>query len=67
MNGAHMAEFASDPIEPSRAEIDFSLLGRTIETPAERGINTMLCTPTAASAGSLATGHPQLSNHQPLP
>lgn len=48
MNVVRMAEFAWDMLEPREGEYDFSFFDEQIARLADRGIATILCTPTAA-------------------
>ncbi|BCM88499.1 beta-galactosidase BgaA [Abditibacteriota bacterium] len=59
MNVVRMAEFAWDVIEPRRGEFDFSLFDATIARMADVGIETILCTPTAAPPRWLTAQNPQ--------
>jgi len=47
VNVVRMAEFAWDLMEPRRGAFDFSLFDETITRLGARGIDTILCTPTA--------------------
>ncbi|MBN1555968.1 MAG: beta-galactosidase [Phycisphaerae bacterium] len=57
MNVVRMAEFAWDRVEPARGKFDFSLFDETIARLGEVGIDTILCTPTAAPPRWLTEGH----------
>ena len=57
VNVVRMAEFAWDRIEPAPGRFDFSLFDQTIERLAEKGIRTILCTPTATPPRWLTCGH----------
>ncbi len=46
-NIVRMAEFAWDRMETEEGKYDFSLFDEVIEEMAEKGLQTMLCTPTA--------------------
>lgn len=59
-NCVRMAEFAWDRMEPREGSFDFSLFDATIETLAERGIVTILCTPTATPPRWLTLRHPEI-------
>ncbi|MFP4052950.1 MAG: beta-galactosidase [Phycisphaerae bacterium] len=59
VNVVRMAEFAWDRIEPARGEFDFSLFDDTIAALAEKGIRTILCTPTATPPRWLTAPNPQ--------
>jgi len=58
INVVRMAEFAWGLIEPRPGEYDFSLFDETVERLAEQGIQTILCTPTAAPPIRLTIAHP---------
>ncbi|MGE9291249.1 MAG: beta-galactosidase [Puniceicoccales bacterium] len=58
VNVVRMAEFAWDRIEPQPNQFDFSLFDDTIEKMASHGIQTILCTPTAAPPRWLSRSHP---------
>lgn len=60
VNLVRMAEFAWDRLEPSPGEFDFSFFDEQIRRLGERGIRTMLCTPTAAPPVWLARRHPEI-------
>lgn len=57
MNVVRMAEFAWDLMEPRRGEFHFEMFDETIARLGERGIDTILCTPTAIPPHWLITGH----------
>ncbi|MEM1097431.1 MAG: beta-galactosidase [Planctomycetota bacterium] len=57
---ARMAEFAWDRMEPSLGELRFDWLEAAIEGLAERGIATMLCTPTAAPPRWITASDPRM-------
>jgi len=57
MNVVRMAEFAWDLMEPRRGEFHFELFDETIARLGERGIETILCTPTATPPRWLTAGH----------
>jgi beta-galactosidase len=59
-NMVRMAEFAWDRMEPHEGEYDFSLFDETIRRLGERGIQTMLCTPTATPPRWLSYRHPEI-------
>lgn len=56
VNVVRMAEFAWDRIEPVRGKFDFSLFDATIAELGQAGIDTILCTPTAAPPRWLTEG-----------
>ncbi|MBN1864847.1 MAG: beta-galactosidase [Victivallales bacterium] len=58
-NMVRMAEFAWDLMEPQEGIFDFSLFDDTIAKLADKGISTMLCTPTAAPPRWLTVKHPE--------
>jgi beta-galactosidase len=58
MNVVRMAEFAWDLMEPRPGKFDFSLFDETIERLGSHGIQTILCTPTAAPPRWLSLRHP---------
>lgn len=57
-NVVRMAEFAWDLMEPVEGTFDFSLFDETIQALGEKGIHTILCTPTAAPPRWLTLKHP---------
>jgi len=57
VNVVRMAEFAWDLMEPRRGEFDFALFDETIARLGSRGIDTILCTPTATPPAWLTAGH----------
>ena len=57
-NLARMAEFAWTRMEPEPGRFDFSLFDRVIDVLAERGVKSMLCTPTAAPPRWFTVAHP---------
>ena len=59
-NMVRMAEFAWDLIEPYPGQFNFTLFDETIARMAERGIVTMLCTPTAAPPRWLTYAFPEM-------
>ena len=59
VNVVRMAEFAWDLMEPRRGQFDFSLFDATIERMANVGIETVLCTPTAAPPRWLTAPNPK--------
>lgn len=59
VNVVRMAEFAWDRMEPRPGTFDFSIFDETIETLGAAGINTILCTPTAAPPRWMTTPHPE--------
>jgi len=59
MNVARMAEFAWDRMEPSPGVLDFSIFDETIGALGAKGINTILCTPTATPPKWLTVKHPE--------
>ncbi|MFP4434501.1 MAG: beta-galactosidase [Phycisphaerae bacterium] len=59
VNVVRMAEFAWDRIEPARGKFDFSLFDETIAALGEKGIETILCTPTATPPRWLTMDHPE--------
>lgn len=60
INLARMAEFAWDRMEPEAGRFEFGFFDRAIEKLAEQGIQTMLCTPTAAPPRWLTRQHPDM-------
>lgn len=60
MNTVRMAEFAWDLMEPEEGRFDFSLFDDAIARLAQRGIRTILCTPTAAPPRWLSVKHPEI-------
>ena len=59
VNVVRMGEFAWDRMEPRRGQFDFSLFDEMIARLGERGIDTILCTPTATPPRWLTVGHPE--------
>jgi len=59
-NVARMAEFAWRRLEPEPGKFDFDWLDRAIAMLAERGIQTVLGTPTAAPPAWLVRSHPDI-------
>lgn len=53
-----MGEFAWDLMEPSEGVYDFHLFDETIARLGEKGISTILCTPTATPPRWLTAKHP---------
>ncbi len=58
-NIARMAEFAWNIMEPKENSFEFSFFDDIINKLAEKGISTMLCTPTAAPPCWLTMKHPE--------
>ncbi len=59
-NVVRMAEFAWDLMEPVEGDFDFALFDQTIARLGERGIDTILCTPTATPPRWLTARHPEM-------
>lgn len=59
-NVVRMAEFAGDLMEPREGSYDFSLFDETIERLGAKGIQTILCTPTATPPRWLSKKHPEM-------
>lgn len=59
-NVVRMAEFAWDLMEPREGEYDFSVFDEAIERLGEKGIKTILCTPTATPPRWLTAKHPDI-------
>lgn len=59
-NVVRMAEFAWDLMEAEPGQYDFSLFDETIAAMAKVGIQTILCTPTAAPPRWLSLRHPEI-------
>lgn len=59
-NMVRMAEFAWDLLEPTEGRLDFALFDATIATLGAKGIQTLLCTPTATPPRWLTLKHPDL-------
>jgi beta-galactosidase len=57
MNVVRMAEFAWDRMEPRFGEFDFSPFDAAISRLGRRGVDTILCTPTAAPPRWLTAQH----------
>jgi len=60
VNVVRMAEFAWHRIEPARGRFDWTLFDETIDRLGAAGIDTILCTPTAAPPRWLTDGHDEL-------
>lgn len=59
-NVVRMAEFAWDLMEPREGEFNFALFDETIARLGEKGIVTILCTPTATPPRWLTRAHPDV-------
>jgi beta-galactosidase len=59
-NCVRMAEFAWDRMEPEEGTYQFDLFDRTIAELGDRGISTILGTPTATPPRWLTFGHPEV-------
>ncbi|MER8474824.1 beta-galactosidase [Mesorhizobium sp. M1163] len=59
-NVARLGEFAWHIFEPREGTFDFDLFDRAIEGLARRGVNTILCTPTATPPRWLTAKHPEI-------
>ncbi len=59
-NIVRMAEFAWDLLEPREGKFAFSPFDETIQKMAEKGIFTLLCTPTATPPRWLTAAHPEM-------
>ena len=57
INVVRVAEFAWSRLEPKDGEFELGWLERSIATLAERGIATVLCTPSAAPPPWMTTAH----------
>lgn len=55
-----LAEFAWSRMEPTEGHYDFAWLDRVISQAAERGIRTIMCTPTATPPAWLCAKHPDI-------
>lgn len=60
MNTVRMAEFAWELMEPQEGHYDFSLFDEAIARLGAKGINTILCTPTATPPRWLTIEHPEI-------
>ncbi|MCU0503437.1 MAG: beta-galactosidase [Anaerolineae bacterium] len=60
VNLARMGEFAWVFMEPDDGRFDFAWLDHAIETLAHRGVQTLLCTPTASPPKWLMDKHPDI-------
>lgn len=58
-NMVRMAEFAWDLIEPRQGEFHFELFDDVIQRMGEKGIMTLMCTPTATPPRWLTYTHPE--------
>jgi beta-galactosidase len=59
-NVVRLAEFAWDRMEPQEGKFDFSFFDKAIATLAKEGVQTLLCTPTAAPPRWLTLKHPEV-------
>lgn len=59
-NVVRMAEFAWDLIEPYPGQYNFTLFDETIQRLGEKGIYTILCTPTATPPRWLTYAYPEM-------
>ncbi len=59
-NVVRLAEFAWDVMEPSPGKFDFALFDAQVAAFAERGIDTILCTPTAIPPPWMTAMHPDV-------
>ncbi len=59
-NMVRMAEFAWDLLEPQPGQYNFHLFDQAIQRLGERGIVTMLCTPTATPPRWLTYAYPEM-------
>ena len=59
-NTIRMAEFAWHLMEPNEGEFDFGLFDRAVELFGKRGINSILCTPTATPPRWLTYKYPEV-------
>jgi beta-galactosidase len=59
-NCVRMAEFAWDLMEPEEGRYEFALFDDTIARLGEKGIQTILCTPTATPPRWLTLNHPSV-------
>jgi len=59
-NVVRMAEFAWDRMEPSEGKLDFSFFEKVIAELGEKGVRTILCTPTATPPRWLTRKHPEI-------
>ncbi len=59
-NVVRMAEFAWDMMEPTEGEYEFSFFDDAIGRLGNKGVKTILCTPTAAPPAWLSRVHPEL-------
>jgi len=57
---ARMGDFSWSRLEPEEGRFDFAWLDEAIGTLAERGISTVLATPTAAPPAWLVEAHPEI-------
>ncbi len=60
-NMVRMAEFAWNLMEPVEGSTDFSLFDEAIRALGEKGIQTLLCTPTATPPRWLTLKHPGIA------
>lgn len=59
-NCVRLAEFAWDLMEPRESAFDFGFFERVIDEFAAQGIDSILCTPTAAPPRWLSKKHPEI-------
>jgi beta-galactosidase len=62
VNGVRMGEFAWSAIEPVEGEYDFGWLDRAIQTLADHGIKTMMCTCSRTPPPWVFTQYPEIRN-----
>ncbi len=60
INVVRMAEFSWSTLEPQRGTVEFGWLDRAVSLMAEKGIDVVLGTPTAAPPGWLIAEHPDI-------
>ncbi|MGF1632747.1 MAG: beta-galactosidase [Phycisphaerae bacterium] len=56
----HFAEFAWNALEPEEGNFDFGWLDEAMDLASARGLDVVMCTPTAAPPSWLSRDHPEI-------